>query len=73
MPTMAMTHIAVQESLNGKNVDWLEKVSDEQIPSPGDRQQQRSRLSRSPIERLAIASLVAFPAIFLSGDRTTPK
>jgi quercetin dioxygenase-like cupin family protein len=26
----AMTHIAIQESLNGKNVDWLEKVSDEQ-------------------------------------------
>jgi hypothetical protein len=25
-----MTHIAVQESLNGKNVDWMEKVSDEQ-------------------------------------------
>src|SRR5947209_968200 len=25
-----MTHIAVQESLDGKNVDWLEKVSDEQ-------------------------------------------
>jgi quercetin dioxygenase-like cupin family protein len=29
-PTAAMTHIAIQESLNGKNVDWLEKVSDEQ-------------------------------------------
>jgi quercetin dioxygenase-like cupin family protein len=29
-PTTAMTHIAVQESLNGKNVDWLEKVSDAQ-------------------------------------------
>jgi quercetin dioxygenase-like cupin family protein len=29
-PANAMTHIAVQESLNGKNVDWLEKVSDEQ-------------------------------------------
>jgi quercetin dioxygenase-like cupin family protein len=28
--TTAMTHIAVQESLNGKNVDWLEKVSDDQ-------------------------------------------
>jgi quercetin dioxygenase-like cupin family protein len=26
----AMTHIAVQESLNGKVVEWLEKVSDEQ-------------------------------------------
>ena len=29
-PTTALTHIAVQESLNGKNVDWLEKVEDEQ-------------------------------------------
>jgi hypothetical protein len=23
-----MTHIAIQESLNGKAVEWLEKVSD---------------------------------------------
>jgi quercetin dioxygenase-like cupin family protein len=29
-PTTAMTHIAVQEKLDGKNVDWLEKVGDEQ-------------------------------------------
>ena len=29
-PTTATTHIAVQESLNGKNVDWMEKVSDAQ-------------------------------------------
>jgi hypothetical protein len=29
-PTTAMTHIAVQESLISKNVDWMEKVSDEQ-------------------------------------------
>jgi quercetin dioxygenase-like cupin family protein len=29
-PTTAMTHIAVQEALNGKNVAWLEKVSDQQ-------------------------------------------
>jgi quercetin dioxygenase-like cupin family protein len=28
--TTAMTHIAVQEKLNGKAVDWMEKVSDEQ-------------------------------------------
>jgi quercetin dioxygenase-like cupin family protein len=26
----AMTHIAIQESLNGKNVEWFEKVTDEQ-------------------------------------------
>jgi quercetin dioxygenase-like cupin family protein len=29
-PTTAMTHIAIQEALNGKVVDWMEKVSDEQ-------------------------------------------
>jgi len=29
-PTTAMTHIAVQEALNGKAVDWMEKVSDAQ-------------------------------------------
>jgi quercetin dioxygenase-like cupin family protein len=28
--TTAMTHIAIQESLDGKAVDWLEHVSDEQ-------------------------------------------
>jgi quercetin dioxygenase-like cupin family protein len=28
--TTAMTHIAITESLNGKNVDWMEKVSDDQ-------------------------------------------
>ena len=25
-----MTHIPIQESLNGKSVDWMEHVSDEQ-------------------------------------------
>ena len=29
-PTTAMTHIAIQEVLNGSPVDWMEKVSDEQ-------------------------------------------
>jgi quercetin dioxygenase-like cupin family protein len=29
-PTTAMTHLAIQEALDGKNVEWLEKVSDEQ-------------------------------------------
>ena len=29
-PTTAMMHNAIQESLNGKVVDWMEKVSDEQ-------------------------------------------
>jgi hypothetical protein len=29
-PTTAMTHIAIQEALDGKAVDWMEKVTDEQ-------------------------------------------
>lgn len=29
-PTTAMTHIAIQEQIDGKQVEWLEKVSDEQ-------------------------------------------
>jgi len=29
-PATAMTHIAIQESLDGKVVDWMEKVSDDQ-------------------------------------------
>jgi quercetin dioxygenase-like cupin family protein len=29
-PTTAMTHVAIQERLDGKTVDWMEKVSDEQ-------------------------------------------
>lgn len=28
-PTTAMTHIAIQESLDGKAVDWMEHVADE--------------------------------------------
>jgi len=29
-PTTPMTHIAIQEALDGKIVEWMEKVSDEQ-------------------------------------------
>ena len=29
-PNTAMTHIAIQEYLDGKAVDWMDKVSDEQ-------------------------------------------
>ncbi len=31
--TNGMSHIAIQENLNGKVVDWMEKVSDEQYNS----------------------------------------
>ena len=29
-PNNVMEHVAMQESLDGKHVEWLEKVSDEQ-------------------------------------------
>jgi quercetin dioxygenase-like cupin family protein len=29
-PTTAMTHIAIQENVDGRVVDWMEKVSDDQ-------------------------------------------
>jgi quercetin dioxygenase-like cupin family protein len=35
-PTTAMTHIAIQEALNGKVVDWMEHVTDEAyLAGPG--------------------------------------
>src|SRR2546421_6979756 len=37
-PTTAMTHIAIQEELNGKVVDWMEKVTDEQYQGRRDEQ-----------------------------------
>ena len=32
-PTTSVTHIAIQEALDGKAVDWMEHVSDEQYQS----------------------------------------
>jgi len=32
-PTTAMTHLAIQERLDGRTVDWLEQVSDDQHQS----------------------------------------
>lgn len=32
-PESNMSHLAIQESLNGKAVDWMEKVTDEQYQS----------------------------------------
>ena len=35
--TTAMTHIAIQEALDGRAVDWMEKVSDEQYQAQPSR------------------------------------
>jgi quercetin dioxygenase-like cupin family protein len=34
-PTTAMTHIAIQESLDGKTVEWMEHVTDKQYGAGG--------------------------------------
>jgi hypothetical protein len=35
-PATALTHIAIQERLDGKAVEWMERASDEQY-APGHR------------------------------------
>ncbi len=35
-PTTAMSHLAIQEALEGKAVDWLEKVSDAEYEASQD-------------------------------------
>jgi quercetin dioxygenase-like cupin family protein len=36
-PTTAMTHLAIQEQLDGKVVEWMEKVTDEQYAGAAPR------------------------------------
>src|SRR6266436_5525503 len=45
--TTAMTHIAIQEELNGKVVDWMEKVTDEQYQGPSDEPHESTAASRA--------------------------
>jgi quercetin dioxygenase-like cupin family protein len=40
MPHAAMTHIAIQEELDGKVVDWLEKVSEDQYRAASTAEQE---------------------------------
>jgi len=45
-PATAMTHIAIQEKLDGKTVDWLEHVSDEQYAGRSAQRAGRLRVRR---------------------------
>ncbi len=36
-PTTAMTHLAIQEALDGKMVEWMEKVTDEQYGATAEK------------------------------------
>jgi hypothetical protein len=46
-PTTAMTHIAIQEQLDGKTVDWMEKVSDEQYQGQHRTEELKERTIRT--------------------------
>lgn len=35
-PSTAMSHIAIAEKLDGKSVEWMEKVTDEQYQAPAE-------------------------------------
>src|SRR5947207_2571746 len=43
-----MTHIAIQELLNGKNVEWMEKVSDEQYGNQPSASQGAKDMNKEP-------------------------
>jgi 4-carboxymuconolactone decarboxylase len=47
-PTTAMTHIAIQEALDGKVVEWMEKVSDEQYGNPSSTSQGAKDMNKEP-------------------------
>lgn len=62
-PSTAMTHIAIQERLDGEVVDWLEKVSDAQYSAPV-----RTQGSSAAPARSAAASAEPTRAQQLIGD-----
>lgn len=51
-----MTHIAITESLDGKNVDWLENMRDERY-RPGSRCTQESLADHSSEHRTCISDI----------------
>ncbi len=63
-PATAMTHLAITEALNGKAVDWLEKVSDAEYgagPAPGP------QATRSASAAAVLAAVA--PGLAAYGDR----
>ncbi len=63
-PTTAMTHIAIQEQLDGKTVEWMEKVSDEQYH--GDRREK-------PGEEVMKAAIFKGKGAIELGERPDPQ
>jgi 4-carboxymuconolactone decarboxylase len=62
-PNTAMSHIAIAEQLDGKSVDWLEKVSDAQYGAPVRAQESSVAHARS-----TVGSAPPTPAQQLIGD-----
>jgi quercetin dioxygenase-like cupin family protein len=61
-PTVAMTHIALLEQLDGKSVEWMEKVSDEQYgAAPGAAQQPTPTQTQQPAPNINTAELMRVP------------
>jgi 4-carboxymuconolactone decarboxylase len=58
-PEAALTHLAIQEVLDGKNVEWLEKVSDEQYAAA-------TPPARRPAQ--ALSPLAPAASVELAGD-----
>src|SRR5207247_916593 len=48
-PTTALTHIAVQEHVDGKNVEWMEQVSDDQYLADPKHEIRRNRIMRGAV------------------------
>ncbi|MVV49908.1 cupin domain-containing protein [Pseudomonas sp. PB120] len=61
-PTSAMTHLAVTGSVDGKSVDWLEKVTDEQYNAPGSRAS-KDEPAAQPVSQTLSAKQQAIPLI----------
>jgi 4-carboxymuconolactone decarboxylase len=61
-PATALTHIAIQESVGGKSVEWMEKVNEEQYNMPV-RKQESSSVPKAPAQ-----STQPTPAQRLIGD-----
>jgi 4-carboxymuconolactone decarboxylase len=66
-PTTAMTHLAIQEALNGKAVDWMENVTDEQYGAASDHSSGPTA-SRQQDELAMVAPALARYAGVVTGD-----
>jgi Bacterial low temperature requirement A protein (LtrA) len=68
--TMAMTHIAIQEQLDGKTVEWMERVSDEQYRLAEATGAPRAAFARDAYSYLHLP-MVAGIVLFAFGLKTT--